>query len=78
MKKEILFFMALNKFNQVEIICTSNDKSVKADVLNKNDKMLKVAISNTNATLTLYRNDMRTCYIGNVNGLEFTSDGETL
>ena len=63
-------------FEQIDIISTSNGKVVKADILQKSDKFLKVALAGTNLTLSLHRDNMNKKYVGHMSGLEFYSTGE--
>ena len=55
----------------IEITCTSNNKSKTAEVLNKNDKYMKVVIQGTQITLELFRQDVNKPYTGHTAGLEF-------
>lgn len=71
----------IGKFEQVEIYCTDSEITKRADVLQKTDRMLKVAIEGTTITLTLSRkdpNDPSKPYVCNYQGMEFISDGETI
>lgn len=70
--------MSIQKFNQVEVTCTDNDKIVKADVLQMNEKMLKVALVGSTVAILLTRKDTNKQYVGNFKNLEFTSTGEIL
>lgn len=53
----------------------ANGKTVDADIIQRSDKRLRVALSGTNITLNLTREDVRKPYIGKTNGLEFSSMG---
>ena len=70
--------MQTQKFNQVEVTCTDNDKVVRADVLQKNEKTLKVALVGSNMAILLTRKDTNKPYVGNFKNLEFVSTGEIL
>lgn len=54
---------------------TNTGKEVGADVLERSDKRLKVALDGTKFTIQLFRADTRRPYVGNLNGMEFTSAG---
>ena len=54
---------------------TNTGKTMKADVLQRSDKSLRVAIQGTTIILTLTRSDMGRPYVGNKAGMEFTSFG---
>lgn len=59
----------------VKVTNTNNGKTVEADVLQRSDKRLRVALVGTSITITLTREDTRRAYVGTTNGLEFTSMG---
>ena len=56
----------------IDITCTNNGKTKRAEVLNRNDKYMKVVFEGTTITLELFRADVNRPYIGNKSGLEFT------
>jgi hypothetical protein len=56
----------------IEIICTDNNKTKIAEVISKNDKYIKVVFEGTTITLELFRSDVNKPYIGHKSGLEFT------
>lgn len=62
---------------QTWVTCTDNDKVLKADILNKSDKHIKVSIVGTITTLTLSRSDLGKPYVGRVGSLEFITYGDT-
>lgn len=64
--------MALER---IKIRNTNTGKEVGADVLERSDKRLKVALDGTKFTITLTRSDIRRPYVGNYSGMEFTSAG---
>lgn len=70
--------MLTPNFKQVLVVNTGNDKTVKADVLERSDKTLKVAIVGTNIVLYLKRTDVKKPYVGNFKNIEFTSEGENV
>jgi len=78
MKTGRLNYMQTQKFNQVDVTCTNTGKIAIADVLQKNDKILKVALVGTNIVIMLKREDTRKLYIGNFKNLEFTSTGQSI
>ena len=56
---------------KIEITCTNNGKTKKADVISRNDKFLKVAIEGTQITIDMSRSDLNNPYVGHAAGLEF-------
>ena len=56
----------------IEILCTDNNKTKIAEVLSKNDKYIKVVFEGTTITLELFRSDVNKPYTGHKSGLEFT------
>ena len=58
----------------VEIVCTDNDKTKIVEVLSKTDKYMKVVVEGTTMTIELFRKDLNRPYIGNKAGLEFSYD----
>jgi hypothetical protein len=59
---------------QIEITCIDNGKTKTADVLNRTDKYMKVALDGTTMTIELVRTDLNRPYIGTKAGLEFSYD----
>ena len=55
----------------IEITCTNNGKTKTADVLNKNDKYMKVHVPGTQLFIELFRDDVNIPYTGRTAGLEF-------
>ena len=49
---------------KITITCTNNGKTKEAEVLNKNDKYLKVVLSGTQIVIELFRKDLNTQYTG--------------
>jgi len=63
--------------NRTTITCTDTDVAHGADILEKSDKRMKVAIEGTNVAISLFKNDPNDkVYVGNFGGLEFTSTGD--
>lgn len=60
---------------KVKITCSQTGVTVGADVLNRSDRSMRVALDGTNITLNLSRVDKSTPYVGNHVGLEFTCNG---
>ena len=56
---------------KIKIACTNNGKTKTADVLQKNDKHLKVVVEGTQIAIELFREDVNKPYIGHTAGLEF-------
>ncbi len=61
--------------DRVKVTNTNNGKDADADVLQRSDKRLRVALVGTNITINMTRSDTRRPYVGSMNGLEFTSNG---
>jgi hypothetical protein len=61
--------------NKCKVTNLNNGKTVEADVLQRSDKRLRVALTGTNITINLTREDVRKPFIGRANGLEFSSMG---
>ncbi|RPG12885.1 MAG: hypothetical protein CBD92_000795 [Pelagibacteraceae bacterium TMED232] len=57
---------------KIKITCTNNGKTKTADVLQKNDKHLKVVVEGTQIAIEMFREDVNKPYIGHTAGLEFT------
>jgi hypothetical protein len=55
----------------IEITCTNNGKTKKAEILNINDKYLKVVVEGTQLFIELFRDDVNIPYTGNTAGLKF-------
>ena len=55
----------------IEITCTNNGKTKQAEVLNKNDKYMKVQVPGTQLFIELFRDDVNIPYTGHTAGLEF-------
>jgi len=56
----------------IDLICTNNGLSKPAEVLNENDKYLKVVVEGTAMTIELYREKLSEPYVGHKAGLEFS------
>ena len=56
---------------KITITCTNNGKTKEAEVLNKNDKYIKVVLPGTQIVIELFRKDLNTAYTGHTAGLEF-------
>ncbi len=61
--------------NRVKVTNLNNERSVDADVLQRSDKRMRVALVGTNIVINLTRDDTRRPYIGSLNGIEFSSQG---
>lgn len=63
-------------FEKTTVTCTDTDKTVGADILAKSDRQLKVALDETDITITLFKQTpTQRLYVGKKLGLEFTSAG---
>ena len=58
--------------DMITITCTNNGKTKKAEVLNQNDKHMKVVLEGTQITIELYRDNLNIPYKGHTAGLEFS------
>lgn len=58
------------------VYCVDTEKDAVADVLEQNDKRIKVALVDTDITIVLTREDVRYAYIGFAHGLEFETFGD--
>lgn len=57
------------------VSCSETQKSQKADILKRSDKMIRVALQGTSIVFNLTRTDTRRPYVGTLHGLEFTTNG---
>ena len=55
----------------IRITCTNNDRTKEAEVLERNDKYMKVQVPGTQLFIELFRDDVNIPYIGRTAGLEF-------
>lgn len=62
--------------DQCSVYCINTEKDATADILERNDKRIKVVLENTEMTITLTREDTRQPYVGFAHGLEFETFGE--
>jgi hypothetical protein len=62
--------------DQCSLYCVNTKSDQTADVLERNDKRIKVAVVNTDITVVLMREDNRRPYIGYALGMEFETFGE--
>tara|TARA_X000001382_G_scaffold121984_1_gene104624 strand:+ start:368 stop:562 length:195 start_codon:yes stop_codon:yes gene_type:complete len=56
---------------KITITCKNNGKTKEAEVLNRNDKYLKVVLPGTQIVIELFRKDLNNEYTGYTAGLEF-------
>ena len=56
----------------IEIECTNNNMTKTVDVLQENDKYMKVVIEGTQITIELFREDVNKPYVGHTAGLKFS------
>ena len=56
---------------KITITCKNNGKTKEAEVLNRNDKYLKVVLPGTQIAIELFRDDLNNEYTGHTAGLEF-------
>jgi hypothetical protein len=62
--------------DQCDVYCVSTDKDARADIINCNDKRIKIVLKGTDITIILTREDTRSPYIGFAHGMEFETFGE--
>jgi|TARA_A100001011_G_scaffold298216_1_gene311128 hypothetical protein len=55
----------------IVIKCTNNDMTKEAEVLQKNDKYMKVIVPGTQLFIELFRDDVNIPYTGTTAGLKF-------
>ena len=55
----------------IEITCTNNGKTKTAEVLNQNDKYIKVVLEGTQISIEMFRDTVNMPYTGHTAGLEF-------
>ena len=55
----------------IDITCTNNVKTKRAEILNINDKYMKVVVEGTQLFIELFRDDVNIPYTGRTAGLEF-------
>ncbi len=56
---------------KITITCSNNGKTKEAEVVNKNDKYLKVVLPGTQIVIELFRDTVNIPYTGRTAGLEF-------
>lgn len=62
--------------DRTNVTCTDTESTVGADILNKNDRYLKVALDGATVAIELYKNTPSArIYVGFMFGMEFTSEG---
>jgi hypothetical protein len=62
---------------QCNIYCVNTEKDAIADILERNDKRIKVALTGTTMlTIVLTRQVTSQPYVGHMSGLEFETFGE--
>jgi len=61
---------------QCSVYCVNTETDALADILERTDKRIKVALVDTDITITLTRSDTRSPYIGFVGNMEFETFGE--
>lgn len=63
--------------DRTTITCTDTEQTMGADILDKNDRRLTVAIDETYIKIVLYKDTpTQRVYVGKKSGLEFTSTGD--
>jgi len=61
---------------QCSVYCVTTETDAVADILERTDKRIKVAMAGTDITVTLTRSDARAPYIGFLGNMEFETFGE--
>lgn len=64
-----------NSLETCSVVLTETGKTVKADILKRSDKAIRVALQGTDIVLNMTRVDTRKPYVGTRHGLEFTTIG---
>ena len=65
----------MNSLASCSVKSTTTGKEVKADILSKSDKSIRVAFQGTDIVMNMSRSDTRKPYVGSRSGMEFTSFG---
>lgn len=60
---------------KVNVNCEDTGKVIACDVLERNDKRIKVVVPGTTTPLTLLRTDLRKPFIGNFAKMTFSTKG---
>ena len=55
----------------IVIRCTNNDRTKEAEVLERNDRYMKVIVPGTQLFIEMFRDDVNIPYTGRTAGLEF-------
>ena len=55
----------------IVITCTNNNRTKQAEVLERNDKYIKVVVEGTQIFIEMFRDDVNIPYTGHTAGLEF-------
>ena len=55
----------------ITIRCTNNDRTKEAEVLERNDKYMKVIVPGTQLFIEMFRDNVNIPYTGHTAGLEF-------
>tara|TARA_S200000501_G_scaffold288065_1_gene272719 strand:- start:442 stop:636 length:195 start_codon:yes stop_codon:yes gene_type:complete len=55
----------------IVIRCTNNDRTKEAEVLERNDRYMKVIVPGTQLFIEMFRDDVNIPYVGRTAGLEF-------
>lgn len=71
-------FMTTHNYKQTIVHCTDLNTSAKADIIQQNDNMIKVAFVGSAVTMTLHRTESRRPYVGNYMKMEFSTTGKEL
>jgi len=61
---------------QCSVYCVNTETDAVADILECNDKRIKVAMEGTDITITMMRDDTRSPYVGFLGNMEFETFGE--
>ena len=62
--------------HQCSVYCVNTETDATADILERSDKRIKVALVGTDLTITLTRLDNRSPYVGHMGSMEFETFGE--
>ncbi len=57
---------------KIVLTCTNNGKTKDAEIIQQNDKYMKVVIEGTQITIELFREDVNKPYVGHTAGLKFS------
>lgn len=61
---------------QCDVYCIATQTEARADILERTDKRIKVALEDSDITIVMTRTDTRRPYVGFAGNIEFETFGE--